>query len=66
MKQTLVYTLMYAVEIDQSLTDNEAPLDHLRQYGAAEVLSCKVVNKPLDQITAADAPRVSRKTKIKT
>ena len=54
--QTIVYTIMYAVESDQSLENNEGPLDHLRQYGMAEVLATRVVNKKLEDVTVDDAP----------
>ena len=54
--QTIIYTIMYAVESEQSLENNEAPLDHLRQYGMAEVLATKIVNKKLEDVEVTDAP----------
>lgn len=60
--QTIIYTIMYAVESEQSLERDEAPLDHLRQYGMAEILSTKVVNKKLEDVDISDAPPVQEKT----
>ena len=54
--QTIVYTLIYAVESEQALEGIESPLDTLRGYGMAEVLATKVVNKKLEDVTIDDAP----------
>jgi hypothetical protein len=60
--QTIIYTIVYAIEAGQSLEGDEAPLEHLRQYGMAEVYASKVVDKPLDEVTMADAPALAKKS----
>lgn len=53
--KTLVYTIVYAVEASTSLTTDVDVIDHLREFGMAEIVDVKVVNKPLEKITVEDA-----------
>lgn len=58
-KQTIVYSLLYAIEANDSLQDTESVLDHLRQYGHAEVIAVSVLNKPLEDVGAGDLPTLA-------
>lgn len=61
--QTLVYTIFFAVPVGTELTPECDVLDHLREYGAADVIAVRAVNKDFDKVTVADAPMTRRKKK---
>lgn len=50
--KTLLFTIAFAIEANDVLsnTDIGNTLDHLRGYGAAEVLDVQVIDKPIEEV----------------
>lgn len=67
-RKILVYTLVYAVEADDVMVTGDVnigtQLEYLREMGMAEVVDIKLVDKPFEDITIADAPGLTTKARL--
>ena len=64
--KTLIVTIRVAADVDAVTLSEWAPLDTLREYGAAEVCHSELVNGPLDKVSTKSLQRLPRARKVRT